>query len=395
MIDWFKKYKHILLNESYLVDIDDEDDDSLDGDDELISKSGKVLSMGDLGAHRHIMCFKISGVTFSGENLKNRLADFQDNFMELVEDVIYINECATNFVFDLGYVTYSMRKEGIANADIPTYEYVVSDDRDVMVAGPKEDNDEIIRRFGSRRTNNKVYAYFSFDSTKMNVKRLAKFINNMIAVFQRAVAMSLGRATPNMIVYGNDFRNGINRSANKRIQDKVGGKDKLKVWCKKFMQFVDFHDINDFYNDNKISPRGLSFLKQLHIKPVMKWVTEDENGVIHINVPQGSGKPLVLDLDYILDSYIPLNKLKLHIDSTLCVSCNSLKALALLKKIVVHCHYCKVFIKNDCDFGSSVVDVTDYNIDDFRVFPEGIISKSSPAKLVVFKTKQGDVKPMI
>ena len=68
MIDWFKKYKHILLNESYLVDIDDEDDDSLDADDELISKSGKVLSMGDLGAHKHIMCFKISGVTCSGES---------------------------------------------------------------------------------------------------------------------------------------------------------------------------------------------------------------------------------------------------------------------------------------------------------------------------------------
>ena len=33
--------------------------------------------------------------------------------------------------------------------------------------------------------------------------------------------MSLGRATPNMIVYGNDFRNGINRSVNKRIQDKT------------------------------------------------------------------------------------------------------------------------------------------------------------------------------
>ena len=181
MIDWFKKYKHILLNESYLVDI--EDDDSLDADDELISKSGKVLSIGDLGAHKHIMCFKISGVTCSGESLKNRLADFQDNFMELVEDVMYIEECATNFVFDLGYITYSMRKEGIANADIPTYEYVVSDDRDVMVAGPKEDNDEIIRRFGSRRTNNKVYAYFSFDSTKMNVKRLARFINTMIVIF--------------------------------------------------------------------------------------------------------------------------------------------------------------------------------------------------------------------
>ena len=64
MIDWFKKYKHILLNESYLVDIDDEDDDSLDADDELISKSGKVLTIGGLGAHKHIMCFKISGVTF-------------------------------------------------------------------------------------------------------------------------------------------------------------------------------------------------------------------------------------------------------------------------------------------------------------------------------------------
>ena len=305
---------------------------------------------------------------------------------------MYIEECATNFIFDLGYVPYSMREQGIANADIPTYEYVVSDDRDVMVAGSKEDNDEIIRRFGSRRTYNKVYAYFSFDSTKMNVKRVARFINNMITVFQRAVAMSLGRATPNMIVYGNDFRNGINRSANKRIQDKVGGKDKLKAWCKKFMQFVDFHDINDYYNDNEISPRGLSFLKQLHIKPVMKWVTEDEDGVIHINVPRGSGKPLELDLDYILDSYIPLNKLKLDIDSTLCVHCNSLKALALLKKIVVHCHYCKVFIKDNCDFGSSVVDVTDYNIDEFRVFPEGVISKSSPAKLVIFKTKQGEMR---
>lgn len=391
MIDWFEKYRHCLLNESYLVDIDDEDDDSLDADDELISKSGKVLSMGDLGEHKHIMCFKISGVTFSGENLKNRLADFQDNFMELVEDVMYIEECATNFIFDLGYVPYSMSKEGIANADIPTYEYVVSDDRDVMVAGTKEDNDEIINHFGSRRTHNKVYAYFSFDSTKMNVKRLAKFINNLIAVFQRAVAMSLGRATPNMIVYGNDFRNGINRSANKRIQDKVGGKDKLKAWCKKFMQFVDFHDINDFYNDNEISPRGLSFLKQLHIKPVMKWVTEDENGVVHINVPRGSGKPLELDLDYILNSYILLNKLKLDIDSTLCVHCNSLKALALLKKIVVHCNYCKVLIKDDCDFGSLVVDVTDYNIDDLILLPEGIISKLSPAKLVTFKTKRGTV----
>ena len=390
MIDWYEKYKH-LLNESYLVDIDDEDDDSLDADDELISKSGKVLSIGDLGAHKHIMCFKISGVTCSGESLKNRLADFQDNFMELVEDVIYIEDCATNFIFDLGYVTYSMRKEGVANLDIPTSEYVVSNNRDVMVAGPKEDNDEIIRSFGSRH-NNKVYAYFSFDSTKMNVKRLAKFINNLIAVFSRAVAMSFGRATPNMIVYGNDFRNGINRSANKRIQDKVGGKDKLKAWCKKFMQFVDFHDINDYYNDNNISPRGLSFLKQLHIKPVMKWVNEDENGVIHINVPRGSGKPLVLDLDYILNSYIPLNKLKLDIDSTLCVHCNSLKALSLLKKIVVHCNYCKVFIKDDCDFGSSVVDVTDYNIDDLIVLPDGIISKSSPAKLVVFKTKQGNVR---
>ena len=124
----------------------------------------------------------------------------------------------------------------------------------------------------------------------------------------------------------------------------------------------------------------------------MKWVTEDENGVIYINVPRGSGKPLVLDLDYILDSYIPLNKLKLDIDSTLCVHCNSLKALGILKKIVVHCNYCKVLIKDNCDFGSSVVDVTDYNIDDFRVFPDGIISKSSPAKLVVFKTKQGDIK---
>ena len=71
MIDWFEKYKHILLNESYLVDIDDEDDDSLDDDDELISKSGKVLSMGDLGAHKHIMCFKISisGMRFSGDAL--------------------------------------------------------------------------------------------------------------------------------------------------------------------------------------------------------------------------------------------------------------------------------------------------------------------------------------
>ena len=391
MIDWFKKYKH-LLKESYLVDIDDEDDDSLDGDDELISKSGKVLSMGDLGAHKHIMCFKISGVRFSGDALKNRLADFQDNFMELVEDVMYIEECATNFIFDLGYVPYSMSKEGIANADIPTYEYVVSDDRDVMVAGPKEDNDEIINHFGSRRTHNKVYAYFSFDSVKMNVKRLAKFINNMIAVFQRAVEMSFGRATPNMIVYGNDFRNGINRSANKRIQDKVGGKDKLKAWSKKFMQYVDFHDINDFYNDNEISPRGLSFLKQLHIKPVMKWVSEDENGVIHINVPRESGKPLVLDLDYILNTYIPLNKLKLDIDSTLCVHCNSLKALGLLKKIVVHCNYCKVFIKDDCDFGSSVVDVTDYNIDDLIVLPDGIISKSSLANFLTFKTKQGDVR---
>ena len=70
MVNWFKKYKH-LLNESYLVDIDDEDDDSLDGDDELISKSGKVLSMGDLGAHKHIMCFKISssGMRVSGDAL--------------------------------------------------------------------------------------------------------------------------------------------------------------------------------------------------------------------------------------------------------------------------------------------------------------------------------------
>ena len=136
-------------------------------------------------------------------------------------------------------------------------------------------------------------------------------------------------------------------------------------------------------------------MKQLHIKPVMKWVSEDEDGVIHINMPQGSGKPLMLDLDYILDSYIPLNKLKLNIDSTLCVSCNSLKALAILKKIVVHCNFCKVFIKDDCDFGSSVVDVTDYNIDKFRVFFDGKISNSSLAKLVVFKTKGGDVKPMI
>ena len=85
----------------------------------------------------------------------------------------------------LSYVPYSMRKEGIANLDIPTYEYeyVVSDDRDVMVAGPKADNAEIIRRFGSRHTHNKVYAYFSFDSTKMNVKRLARFINTMIVIF--------------------------------------------------------------------------------------------------------------------------------------------------------------------------------------------------------------------
>ena len=60
-------------------------------------------------------------------------------------------------------------------------------------------------------------------------------------------------------------------------------------------------------------------------------------------------------------------------------------------KIIVHCNYCKVFIKDDCDFGSSVVDVTDYNIDEFRVFPDGKISKSSLAKLVVFKTKRGDV----
>ena len=124
----------------------------------------------------------------------------------------------------------------------------------------------------------------------------------------------------------------------------------------------------------------------------MKWVNEDENGVIHINVPRGSGKPLVLDLDYILNSYIPLNKLKLDIDSTLCVHCNSLKALALLKKIVVHCNYCKVFIKDDCDFGSSIVDVTDYNIDDLRVLPEGIISKSSQANFLTFKTKRGDVR---
>ena len=58
-------------------------------------------------------------------------------------------------------------------------------------------------------------------------------------------------------------------------------------------------------------------------------------------------------------------------------------------KIVVHCNYCKVFIKDDCDFGSSVVGVTDYNIDDVRVVPDGIISKTSPAKLVVFKTKRG------
>ena len=124
----------------------------------------------------------------------------------------------------------------------------------------------------------------------------------------------------------------------------------------------------------------------------MKWVNEDENGVIHINVPRGSGKPLVLDLDYILNSYIPLNKLKLNIDSTLCVSCNSLKALALLKKIVVHCNYCKVFIKDDCNFGSSVVDVTDYNIDDLKVLPDGIISKSSLVNFLTFKTKRGDVR---
>ena len=104
-------------------------------------------------------------------------------------------------------------------------------------------------------------------------------------------------------------------------------------------------------------------------------MSEDEDGVVHINMPQGSGKPLMLDLG-----------------STLCVHCNSLKALAILKKIVVHCNYCKVFIKDNCDFGSSVVDVTDYNIDDFRVFPDGIISKSSPAKLVTFKTKQGNVR---
>ena len=121
-------------------------------------------------------------------------------------------------------------------------------------------------------------------------------------------------------------------------------------------------------------------------------VTEDENGVVHINMPQGSGKPLMLELDYILNSYIPLNKLKLNIDSTLCVSCNSLKALALLKKIVVHCNYCKVFIKDDCDFGSSVVDVTDYNIDDLIVLPDGIISKSSIANFLTFKTKRGDVR---
>ena len=124
----------------------------------------------------------------------------------------------------------------------------------------------------------------------------------------------------------------------------------------------------------------------------MKWVVEDENGVTHINVPRGSGKPLVLDLDYILDSYIPLNKLKLNIDSTLCVDCNSLKALSLLKKIVVHCNFCKVFIKDNCDFGSSVVDVTDYNIDDLKVLPDGIISKSSQANFLTFKTKQGDVR---
>ena len=59
MTNWFEKYKNCLLNERYLQDIDDEDDDSLDADDELISKSGKVLSMGDLGAHKHIICFKI------------------------------------------------------------------------------------------------------------------------------------------------------------------------------------------------------------------------------------------------------------------------------------------------------------------------------------------------
>ena len=121
-------------------------------------------------------------------------------------------------------------------------------------------------------------------------------------------------------------------------------------------------------------------------------MNEDENGVIHINVPRGSGKPLVLDLDYILNTYIPLNKLKLDIDSTLCVHCNSLKALVLLKKIVVHCNYCKVFIKDDCDFGSSVVDVTDYNIDDLIVLPDGIISKSSIANFLTFKTKRGDVR---
>ena len=54
-----------------------------------------------------------------------------------------------------------------------------------------------------------------------------------------------------------------------------------------------------------------------------------------------------------------------------------------------------MLIKDDCDFGSSVVDVTDYNIDEFRVFLGGKFSKSSPAKLVTFKTKRGDVKPMI
>ena len=61
-------------------------------------------------------------------------------------------------------------------------------------------------------------------------------------------------------------------------------------------------------------------------------------------------------------------------------------------KILVHCNYCKVYIKDNCDFGSSVVDVTDYNIDEFRVFPDGKISKSSPAKLVTFKTKRGDIR---
>ena len=61
-------------------------------------------------------------------------------------------------------------------------------------------------------------------------------------------------------------------------------------------------------------------------------------------------------------------------------------------KILVHCNYCKVFIKDDCDFGSSVVDVTDYNIDDLIVLPDGIISKSSIANFLTFKTKQGDVR---